>query len=270
LSVRGRQEPRLRKSGISTPESRAERVAIGPNDDLAVASLHRISDLPNDPFEQPWDAVFRPEYPQRAVLTLHDRRGRVLWNRPWLSSEASTQINAVHVDAAGWITVQVSADAGPLSGTTVARLDGAGKVLWQRLIGDHRFTVQSAIDAAGNLYTLAWHLDFESPEVRLERFDTHGRSTGAWSLAQLWGAPELHSGRDGIWVTHRTDVGLGAELWVFSFDSATAVGCPGRRYAWAHDVLAFFTGTLQLVEAAGEGVYVASSGWVSKLEGNVP
>jgi len=251
--VGGRKEPKPRAPSVETPSSRAQRTAIGPNGELLVVSAHAIADQ------------------QRAVLTLHDRRGRVVWNRPWLDGDAATAIGAVHIDAAKRITVQVWAGDPWDGGSSIARLDEQGRVLWQRPIGGINTSLQSVVDDEGNVYVLtsAW---LDELEVRLERFDVNGQSTAAWSLAQVGFTLELHRGRQGVWITNRTDVGSGSELWLLPFDaqSGASSACEGRRYAWSADWMDFYNGVMVLTETEQSEVYVANNRAILKLAGGAP
>jgi hypothetical protein len=266
----GRTRPVPKAPSVSTPPARAERAAIGGRGQLLVASVHQLSDQPDAADDRPLDALFRPLYPQRALLALHDRHGRLLWNRPWLAGDASTEIDALHMGRDGQITVRVAADRGPLLGSTVARLDREGRVLWQRHVAEHRFTVQSAVDQQGNVYVLSTRWGFDAFETRFERLDAAGRSTGAWALAALGFNLELHAGVDRVWITARTDVGTGSELWTIPFDAGSVTCQGGERYAWADAWEDFFDGALVLVESETSELYIANSRLVAKVAGGMP
>jgi hypothetical protein len=253
--ITGRKQPKPRASNVETPESRGRRAVIGPDDQLLVASAHPVA---SDP-DAPWPS-------ERVALTLHDRRGRVLWNRPWPETDGWTTIQALSMDGAGAITVQVLASAGELPGISILRLDRNGRVTWRRFIADTSVEVQSVVGGDGNLYvlSLSW---LDMPESRLERFDALGRSTGAWSLAQLGFSQELHAGRQGAFITNRTDMGAGPELWVLPFDGATVAtsACEGQRYAWPGGWESLFISGPVLAESERAEVYVANTELVMKL-----
>jgi len=263
--IAGRKAPAVKPPRASTPPSRGELVALGPKGELLVASTHRLSDerIPDE--ELDWDSIFMPLYPQRAALTLHDGRGRVLWNRPWVSEDASTAIRAVHMGADGQITVRVAADRGPLHGSAIARLDRDGRVLWQRHVAEGSYEQQSAVDAQGNVYVLSTRW-WDEIEATLERIDSSGHRTGFWSLTAVGFTFELNAGHGRVWLTSRTDVGLGSELWAFAF-APESTGCAGERYGWPGDFLDLFDGVLVLVEDESSGVYIANSRLVAKLGG---
>jgi hypothetical protein len=244
------KEPKPRASHLTLPASLRMSTVFGPNDELLVAS-----------------------YAERGALTLHDRRGRVLWNRPWHAGDASTFIGDAHIDATGRITalVRVSGSDELPSTTLIARLDRSGRVIWQRTIGDGTFAVRSAVDDDGNVYVLSTRWE-DAPEAQLERIDSLGQSTGMWSLGHLGFNAELHDGREGVWVTNRADMGAGFELWTLPFTAQTAASaaCEGQRYEWQGGWEPFFNGSIKLTETDELALYVASTDLILKLEGGAP
>jgi hypothetical protein len=224
-----------------------------------------VSDQPNDPNEIPWDAVFRPEYPQRAVLTLHDRHGRQLWSRPWLAGDASTEIEGLRTDSLGRITVLVAIDRGPTNGSVLAQLDRQGRVLWQRLVVDPTRSARLASDGLGNVFVMS-SLSFEEPGVLIRRFDRDGHNPAAWKVP-LFGSPSFNDGAGKVWLSSFAD-GPELELWTLPL-SADGPSCEGQRYAWPQQLDSFFS-IPTLVESEAGDVFCGTSLTIAKLSGGTP
>lgn len=259
-TIGGQGAPKPREPRAQTPAYRASayQSAFGPRGELLVGTLH-TTDLE-----------------QRVVLTLFDRRGRLLWNRPWLSAASWTELRALHIDADGGVLVQLlDSFDGPWSEgfTTIARLDGEGNVQWRRQIEDAQTVVQSSFDAAGNVYALSTTWGLDSLEARLERIDRFGQNTGAWSFSDLgFGAAEVLPGQDGAFVVVREEVELGLVLSLvpFSSDMAAGAACPSTSYSWPGTLDDFFSHTTALAESPGGDVYAAFGPVTLKLQGGAP
>jgi hypothetical protein len=249
VAIGGTSEPKPRGARVTTPVLHPGQAAAGPNGVTLLGSLHE-------------DA----EGSARSVMTLLDRHGRVLWNRPW---SAGAYLQALHVDGAGRVAALLWGDGVQV----LARLDSEGRVLWQRVVASADAELRSQIDDAGNVYVLATLWD-EAYAVTLERIDALGESTAAWSLEQLGSMHELHRGRQGVWLTARNGFDLGVDLELdllpFGPELAAGEGCTGSRSAWSGTWDDFVLAPLALAESAAGEVYAAHPRMIFKLVGGAP
>lgn len=116
--------------------------------------------------------------------------GQLLWQHSLASAGPLSRATSVVADAAGHSVVtgyRVDATGAPL-GPVVARLDGAGNLLWQDLPAAAGHAWRAAVDATGNVYVLSREARAGTTPVVMDMLLTRYSSAGVRLWTRSFGA----------------------------------------------------------------------------------